>query len=81
MGVDKVSISMEPALGEAVRTAARRSGQPISGWLADAARDRLRAEAFDAFLDDWQERHGALTASELAAADAELRSAERDNAA
>lgn len=72
MKVDKLSVSFDPHLGDAVRSAARRSGRGLSGWLADAAAARLRAEALADFLDGWEAEHGPLTAEELAKAAAEL---------
>ena len=72
MKVDKLSVSFDPDLGDAVRAAAKRSGRGLSGWLADAASARLRAEALAEFLDDWEAEHGELTAEELARATAEL---------
>jgi len=70
--VDKLSVSFDPDLGDAVRAAARQSGRGLSGWLAEAAAARLRAEALAEFLDCWEAEHGALTAEELARATAEL---------
>lgn len=70
--VDKLSVSFDPDLGDAVRAAARRSGRGLSGWLAEAAAARLRAEALADFLDQWEADHGELTAEELATAHAEL---------
>ena len=72
MKVDKLSISFDPDLGGAVRAAAKRSGRGLSGWLAEAAAARLRAEALTEFLDGWEAEHGALSAEELARATAEL---------
>jgi hypothetical protein len=73
MRVDKMSISLDADLGAAIRDAARRAGRGVSGWLADAAADRLRAEALAAFLDEWEREHGALTPDELARAEQDLR--------
>jgi len=70
--VDKLSVSFDPDLGDAVRSAAKRSGRGLSGWLAEAAATRLRAEALAEFLDSWEAEHGELTAEELARATAEL---------
>jgi len=67
-----MSVSFDPDLGDAVRSAAKRSGRGLSGWLADAAAARLRAEALADFLDDWEAEHGQLTVEELARATAEL---------
>ena len=70
--VDKLSVSFDPDLGDAVRAAARRSGRGLSGWLAEAAAARLRADALAEFLDGWEAEHGDLTAEELARATAEM---------
>jgi hypothetical protein len=70
--VDKLSVSFDPDLGDAVRAAAKRSGRGLSGWLAEAAAVKLRAEALAEFLDRWESEHGELTAEELARAVAEL---------
>jgi hypothetical protein len=72
MKVDKLSVSFAPDLGDAVRAAAKRSGRGLSGWLAEAAAARLRAEALAEFLDGWEFEHGELSAEELARATAEL---------
>ncbi|HVW31045.1 MAG TPA: hypothetical protein VHL53_00775 [Acidimicrobiia bacterium] len=72
MKVDKLSVSFDPDLGDAVRAAAKRSGRGLSGWLAEAAAARLRAEALTEFLGDWETEHGELTPDELARATAEL---------
>lgn len=72
MKVDKLSISFDPDLGDAVRAAARQRGGSVSRWLADAAAAKLRTEALADFLDTWEAEHGALTAAELAKAAAEL---------
>lgn len=72
MKVDKLSVSFAPDLGDEVRSAARRSGRGLSGWLAEAAAARLRSEALAQVLDDWEAEHGELTAQELAQAAADL---------
>lgn len=72
MSVHKLSVSFDAELGDAVRAAAKRSGTGLSGWLAEAAAARLRADALSEFLDAWEAEHGQLTADELAAAAAEL---------
>jgi len=70
--VDKMSISFEAGLGEAVRGAAVRTGKGISSWLAEAAAAKLRAEELELFLDDWEHEHGALTPAQLEQAEREL---------
>ena len=72
MKVDKLSISFDPELGDAVRSAAAQAGKPLSSWLAEAAASKLRAEALAEFLDGWEAEHGVLTAQELARAEREL---------
>jgi len=70
--VDKMSISMDPQLGDDIRLAAERAGVSVSAWLADAAAARVRKQALADFLSDWQAKHGRITATELAKARAEL---------
>ena len=72
MKVDKLSISFEPDLGDAVRAAAAQAGKPVSTWLAEAAATKLRAEALATFLDEWEGEHGALTPEDIARAEREL---------
>jgi hypothetical protein len=79
--VDKLSISFEPELGDAVRSAAAQAGKPVSSWLAEAAASKLRAEALAQFLADWQAEHGVLTAEEIGSAERELGLATGDTAA
>ena len=81
MKVDKLSVSFDPELGDAVRSAASQAGKPVSAWLAEAAASKLRAEALAEFLADWQAEHGALTPEEIARAERELGLAATDTAA
>jgi hypothetical protein len=81
MKVDKLSISFDPDLGDAVRSAAAQAGKPVSSWLAEAAASKLRAEALAEFLAAWEAEHGALTAEEVARAERELGVAVGDPAA
>jgi hypothetical protein len=79
--VDKLSISFEPELGDAVRAAAAQAGLPVSSWLAEAAASKLRAEALAGFLASWESEHGVLTPAEIARAERELGLAAGDAAA
>jgi hypothetical protein len=79
--VDKLSVSFEPDLGDAVRSAAAQAGKPVSSWLAEAAASKLRAEALAEFLSGWEAEHGVLTAEEVARAERELGLAASDTAA
>ena len=67
-----MSISLEADLGDAVRDAAQRAGKGLSSWLAEAAATKLRAEALEHYLDEWEGEHGPLTAAELERAEREL---------
>lgn len=80
MKVDKLSVSFEPDLGDAVRSAAAQAGKPVSTWLAEAAASKLRADALTDFLDGWEAEHGVLTAQEVARAERELGLAAADSA-
>jgi len=79
--VDKLSISFDPELGDAVRSAAAKAGKPVSSWLAEAAASKLRAEALAEFLVGWEAEHGVLTAAEIARAERELGLASEEPAA
>jgi hypothetical protein len=79
--VDKMSVSLDAELGDAVRSAASRAGMTLSSWLAEAAASKLRAEALAEFLAGWEAEHGALTAQEIGRAERELGVAADDTAA
>jgi hypothetical protein len=81
MKVDKLSISFDPELGDAVRSAAAQAGKPVSAWLAEAAASKLRAEALADFLTGWEAEHGVLSADEIARAEQELGLATGESAA
>ena len=68
MNVDRLSITLEPQLGAAVRKAAKRAGMSVSAWIAEATAQRIRNDALGQWLDDYEARHGAFTADELATA-------------
>ncbi|HEY5922011.1 MAG TPA: hypothetical protein VIV11_10095 [Kofleriaceae bacterium] len=72
MKVEKLSISMDPELGDDVRAAAERAGLSVSAWLAAAAAAEIRRQAVRDFLTEWQAKHGRITAAELAKARTEL---------
>jgi post-segregation antitoxin (ccd killing protein) len=77
MKVEKLSISLDPQLGDDVRAAAERAGLSVSAWLASAAAAELRRQALGEFLARWQTKHGAITPAELARAREELGYAKR----
>ncbi len=69
MGVEKFSVSFESELGHAIRDAAAGADSSVSAWLAEAAAARLRSEALAGAVTEWEERFGALTEDEIAAAE------------
>jgi hypothetical protein len=68
MNVDRLSITLDPALGAAARRAARRANISLSAWIAEATADRVRNEALGRALDAWEAEDGAFSAEELEAA-------------
>lgn len=68
MVVAKLSVSFAEETRDEVKAAALRAGVPVSTWIEEAARERLRAEAFDEFIAAWQDEHGPLTHDELSSA-------------
>jgi hypothetical protein len=64
MNVDRITLTLDHALGAAVRDAARQAGLSVSAWLARAAADRLRNEILRGALDDWEKESGSLTPAE-----------------
>jgi hypothetical protein len=71
MTVARFAISLDEELARVVREAAGK--EPISTWLADAARRKLRAEGLLHVVGQWEEQHGTLLATELAAAERKQR--------
>ena len=72
MKVDKLSISFDAELGDAVRAAAAEAGKAVSAWLSEAAASKLRSEALVKFVSDWESEHGALSPTEIAQAEKQL---------
>lgn len=78
--VDRLSVTMPPAVGAAVRDAAAREGTSVSNWLAGAAAQRLRNELLGAALDQWEAEDGPFSAEELKSAIAALSPRRRSGA-
>lgn len=79
--VDRLSVTMPPEVGAAVRDAAARQGTSVSNWLTAAATQRLRNELLGAAMDHWEAEQGPFTDEELNAAAAALRTPRRRGAA
>lgn len=68
MGVEKMSVSFDLELGEAIRASAVGANLSVSSWLAEAARDRLRLEVLGEAVRSWEKKYGPLTDAEVAEA-------------
>lgn len=79
--VDRLSVTMPPEIGTAVREAAAREGTSVSTWIAVAAAQRLRNELLGAALDRWEAEDGPFSDDELNAAAAALSASRRRGAA
>lgn len=79
--VDRLSVTMAPEIGAAVREAAAREGNSVSAWLSQAAAQRLRNDLLGAALDQWEAEDGPFTDDELNAAAAALSPTRRRGAA
>ena len=70
--VVKRSVSLPAEMFEALEVQAAEEGRTVSAALADAADLWLSTRRGLRAVRAWERDHGALTADELAAADAEL---------
>ncbi len=70
MTIARLAISVDTDLADRIRDAAE--GGTVSGWLADAAERKLRAQGLLAVVADWQAEHGAFTPAERRRARREL---------
>ena len=70
--VRRFGVSFEEQLAAEVQAAAQAAGQPVSTWLAEAARRRLNSDGLLAVVAEWEAEHGPITEEELAAAQEEL---------
>lgn len=66
--VDRLSVTLAPELGDAVRRAAAKEGRSVSAWISRAAADRLLNERLGNAIAAWEAEDGALTEEELRAA-------------
>lgn len=68
MAVERLTISLEADLAEAIRIAAEADAENVSSWIAEASRRRLSREGLLAVIRDWEAEHGEITIAEMAAA-------------
>jgi len=79
--VDRLSVTMAPEIGTAVREAAAREGTSVSTWLTEAAAQRLRNDLLGFALDQWEAEDGPFSDKELNTAAAALNATRRRGAA
>lgn len=79
--VDRLSVTMAPEIGAAVREAAAREGTSVSTWLTVAAAQRLRNDLLGVALDLWEAEDGPFSDEELNTAAAALSATRRRGAA
>lgn len=72
MTTSRLAISLDSDLAAQIRAAA--GDGTVSGWLADAAERKLRAQGLREVVDSWQEEHGKFTEMERRRARRELQS-------
>jgi post-segregation antitoxin (ccd killing protein) len=77
MAVKKVTVTLPEELVQALGSAAREDGVPLSRLVANAAENESRRRTGRKLLADWQAEHGAFTVEELAAARAEMAAGDR----
>lgn len=70
MTTSRLAISLDAALASQIREAA--DGGTVSGWLADAAERKLRAQGLGEVVADWEAEHGTFTVAERRRARREL---------
>jgi hypothetical protein len=72
VAVEKMSISMDAELAEAIRQAAEDDGLSVSAWIARQVDRTIRMRRLDQLLEEYQAEHGAFTDEELREADIRL---------
>ena len=70
MTTARLAISVDAKLADQIRDAA--AGGTVSGWLADAAERKLRAQGLREVVAAWEADQGALSAAERRRARREL---------
>jgi hypothetical protein len=73
MSVERLTVSLEAELADAVRDAANAESMNVSAWMAQAAHRELSSRGLRAVVAEWEATHGSFTAKELAAARKKLR--------
>ena len=72
MVAERITISLDRELAEALRQAADDDGTNVSSWTSEAVRRALNQRGLRAVIADWEAEHGAFTQEELDQARREL---------
>lgn len=78
MATKKVTVTLPEGLILELGEWSHRSGEPVSKLVALAVQREVRRQAGLAAMAEWEAEHGAFTPAELAAARAEIASAEQE---
>lgn len=73
MSVERLTVSLESDLAEAVREAAHAEALNVSAWVAQAAQRELASRGLRDVVALWEAEHGSFTDEELAVARERLR--------
>ena len=65
VAVEKFTVSFDARLVRSVRKHAKSERTSVSGWLADAAEDKLRFRYMEDALAAYERRHGVITDEEM----------------
>jgi Mn-dependent DtxR family transcriptional regulator len=73
MSVERLTVSLESELADAVREAANAESLNVSAWMAQAAHRELASRGLREVIAEWELENGAFTEAELTTARARLR--------
>jgi Mn-dependent DtxR family transcriptional regulator len=73
MSVERLTVSLESELADAVRMAASAESLNVSAWMALAAHRELSSRGLREVITEWEDAHGSFTEKELVAARKKLR--------
>jgi Mn-dependent DtxR family transcriptional regulator len=73
MPVERLTVSLESELADAVRIAANAESLNVSAWMAQAAHRELSSRGLREVVAEWEATHGSFTEKELIAARKKLR--------
>lgn len=73
MSVERLTVSLESELAEAVREAANAESLNVSAWMAQAAHRELSSRGLREVVAEWEAAHGSFSEKELAGARKKLR--------